>query len=96
MIRLLANTVGIATTSMAFKCSSDYFQSTQYYPRLTDDAMDEMTKSIDFGIGAGAAYELPMGLMFDVRYNLGMSNISDVDGVDMKNTGIQLGLGYRF
>ncbi|MCW4467440.1 porin family protein [Flavobacterium sp. MFBS3-15] len=61
-----------------------------------DDAMDEMTKSIDFGIGAGAAYELPMGLMFDVRYNLGMSNISDVDGVDMKNTGIQLGLGYRF
>lgn len=61
-----------------------------------DDAMDETTKSLDFGIGAGVGYELPMGLMFDVRYNLGMSNVSDVDGVDMKNTGIQLGLGYRF
>ncbi len=23
---------------MAFKCSSDYYKSTQYYPRLTDEA----------------------------------------------------------
>ena len=37
-IKRSANTVGIATTSMAFKCSSDYYKSTQYYPRLTDEA----------------------------------------------------------
>lgn len=61
-----------------------------------DDAMDEATKSIDFGIGAGAAYELPMGLMFDIRYNVGMSNISENDAVDIKNSGLQIGLGYRF
>ncbi len=33
-----ANTVGIATTSMAFRCSSDYYKSIQYYPRSTDEA----------------------------------------------------------
>jgi opacity protein-like surface antigen len=61
-----------------------------------NDLMDEATKSIDFGIGAGVAYELPMGLFFDARYNLGLSNISESDQVDFKNTGIQIGLGWRF
>jgi hypothetical protein len=33
-----ANTVGIATGSIAFRCSSDYYKSIQYYPRTTDEA----------------------------------------------------------
>ena len=33
-----ANTVGIATASIAFRCSSDYYKSIQYYPRTTDEA----------------------------------------------------------
>jgi hypothetical protein len=61
-----------------------------------DDEIDEGTKSMDFGLGAGAAYELPMGLFFDVRYNLGLSNISEEDDFDIKNTGVQVGLGWRF
>ncbi len=65
-----------------------------------DDFVDELTKSMDFGIGVGAAYELPMGLMFDLRYNLGLSNIAEeIDGADdfeIKNTGFQIGVGYRF
>lgn len=62
-----------------------------------DDLIDETSKSIDFGLGAGAGYELPMGLFFDVRYNLGLSNINDTDfGGDVKNTGFQVGAGYRF
>ena len=61
-----------------------------------DDFTDEVIKSMDFGIGAGAGYELPMGLMFDIRYNLGLANISEVEGADIKNVGIQLGVGYRF
>ena len=61
-----------------------------------NDLLDEGTKSVDFGIGAGAAYELPMGLFFDVRYNLGLSNISEDEDGDLKNTGFQVGLGYRF
>jgi opacity protein-like surface antigen len=61
-----------------------------------DDFVDDVTKSFDFGIGAGVGYELSMGLFFDARYNLGLSNISDVDGGDFKNTNFQIGAGYRF
>ena len=61
-----------------------------------EDAMDEAVKSMDFGLGIGAAYELPIGLFFDARYNLGLQNISEIDGQDAKNTVIQVGLGYRF
>ena len=61
-----------------------------------EDFVDEATKSMDFGLGFGAGYELASGLMFDARYNLGLSNIADYDGGDIKNTGFQIGLGYRF
>jgi hypothetical protein len=61
-----------------------------------DDFVDEAVKSIDFGLGFGAGYELASGLMFDARYNLGLSNISDIDGFDFGNAGFQIGLGYRF
>lgn len=61
-----------------------------------DDGLDEVTKSMDFGLGLGAAYELPIGVFFDARYNLGLSNISDVDGFDVKTTNFQVGVGYRF
>jgi hypothetical protein len=64
-----------------------------------EDAVDDAVKSMDFGLGIGAGYELENGLMFDARYNLGLSNIAE-DGdeadVEVKNTGIMLGLGYRF
>lgn len=61
-----------------------------------EDLLDEATKSLDFGLGFGAGYELSNGLMFDARYNLGLANISDVDGFDFGNAGLQIGLGYRF
>ncbi|HLA55507.1 MAG TPA: porin family protein [Flavobacterium sp.] len=62
-----------------------------------EDGLDEITKSTDFGLGIGAGYELSNGLMFDLRYNMGLSSIYDGDGdVDIKNSGIALGLGYRF
>lgn len=61
-----------------------------------EDGLDEVTKSFDYGLGFGAAYELPIGVFFDLRYNLGLSNISDFDGEDVGTTAFQVGLGYRF
>ena len=61
-----------------------------------DDLTDEFSKSLDYGLGFGAGYELSSGLMFDARYNLGLANISDVDGFDVGTSSIQVGLGYRF
>lgn len=61
-----------------------------------EDSIDEATKSTDIAFGLGGAYELESGLFFDIRYNFGLTNISDIDGLDFGNTGLQLGLGYRF
>ncbi len=60
-----------------------------------DDTIKDGVKSMDYGLGLGAGYELESGLMFDARYNLGLANISDAAG-SLKNVGIQIGLGYRF
>jgi opacity protein-like surface antigen len=61
-----------------------------------EDAVDDSIKSLDYGLGVGAGYELTSGLFFDLRYNLGLANISEDDNFDIKNMGLQFGLGYRF
>lgn len=67
---------------------------------LVDEGDLEGLKSTNFGLNFGAAYELPMGLFFDARYNLGVSNIAEDDpefeDVSLKTKGFQLGIGYRF
>jgi len=63
-----------------------------------DEFVDNATKSIDFGIGGGVAYELTMGVFFDIRYNVGIADISDsnADVGKVHNTGLQIGAGFRF
>ncbi|WP_292891739.1 porin family protein [Nonlabens sp.] len=72
--------------------------------KLTDgdidvDADDEI-KALDFGVGVGAGYELPSGLMFSVRYNLGLANLleDDFGGDDfsLNNNVLQVSVGYKF
>ncbi|QYJ68229.1 porin family protein [Flavobacterium litorale] len=57
-------------------------------------------KSIDFGLGGGVAYDLPMGVFFQARYYAGMSSITeDIEGVetvDTMNNVISLSVGYKF
>ncbi len=62
------------------------------------DIKDEL-KGVDFGLNFGAGYQLDMGLFFDARYNLGLSNINDEgEGEDfkIKNNVIQISVGYKF
>ncbi|MGH1384785.1 porin family protein [Kordia sp.] len=53
-------------------------------------------KSIDFGVSVGFGYKLSSGLNFSARYNAGLSNINDVDGISDENTNgvIQVSIGY--
>jgi opacity protein-like surface antigen len=53
-------------------------------------------KSLNYGIDLGASYNITEALLVDARYNIGLANISDVDGVDSKLSGFYVGLGYRF
>lgn len=65
-------------------------------------AAKDFLKSFDFGLGFGAAYELPSGLFFDGRYNLGLSDLNDfpagsgLEGFKITQNSFNIGLGYRF
>ncbi len=60
-------------------------------------AIKDVSKSLDFGLGFGAAYEMNSGLMFDARYNFGLADINDSGTSDkITTTSFQIGLGYRF
>lgn len=55
-------------------------------------------KSTDFGVNFGVGYKLDNGLNFSARYNFGLTNILDVNGVSDKNRNgvVQLSIGYFF
>ena len=59
------------------------------------DIKDEL-KSTDFGINAGASYNFTENLSAGLRYNLGLSQVVDADGADIKNNVFSLSVGYKF
>ncbi len=60
-----------------------------------EDAKD-FFKDFDFGVNFGASYELSNGIGFAARYNLGLANILDEDGVDdqIRNSVFQFSISY--
>lgn len=63
-----------------------------------EDVKDEY-KSIDVGLNFGLGYNFTENLSVGARYNLGLSNIADVEDSDdfkMNNSVIQVSVGYRF
>ncbi|MEK6494635.1 porin family protein [Myroides odoratimimus] len=64
----------------------------------SEDVKDEI-KGFEFGVNFGAGYELPMGIFFDARYNVGVTDFAKkIDGVQLKskNGVFQLSVGYKF
>lgn len=63
--------------------------------------MGDYFSSTDFGVNLGLGYKFINGLFLQGRYNLGLSNIWDSEVFDtgdekIKNSVIQLSLGYMF
>jgi hypothetical protein len=57
----------------------------------------EGLKTTNFGLNLGAGYDLAeTGLFFDARYNLGLSDVTEVAGVEIKTKTFQIGIGYKF
>ena len=55
------------------------------------------TRKVDVGYVAGVGYQLPQGLELGVRYNVGISDISDPSsGSKSRNSVFQLQVGYLF
>lgn len=63
-----------------------------------DDVVDTF-KSSDFGLGFGAGIDAPFGLQANIRYIVGLSNISDIQddalSTEIKNRTFQVSIGYR-
>ena len=60
------------------------------------DIKDDL-KSVDFGLGIGASYNLANGFFAGARYNFGFSDIVDENNGDaVKNGVIQISVGYKF
>ena len=55
-------------------------------------------KSFNYGIEAGAAYDITEELFVEARYNIGLANLIEnaPSGVSNKLSGFFVGLGYRF
>lgn len=61
---------------------------------------DESTRGFDWGIIGGGSFSWAAGpgdLLFDIRYDLGMTEVGDAEAApDIKNTSFQFLLGYAF
>jgi hypothetical protein len=53
-------------------------------------------KTPDVSWALGASYLTDIGLGFDARYNIGLSNINDVSAAKIKNRVWQFGMFYQF
>lgn len=62
----------------------------------TNEKMNSLLKSVDFGLNVGLGYEFENGLNLGARYNFGLTNISNVEEGKIKNSVFSLGLGYSF
>lgn len=56
----------------------------------------DLYNSTDFGLNFGAGYNVSENINIGVRYSLGLSNVVDVPGADVKTSNIALGLGFKF
>ncbi|WP_446685088.1 porin family protein [Formosa undariae] len=54
--------------------------------------------TVDFGINLGLGYKLDNGLNFSARYNIGLTDIDDIEGFSgtNKNGVFQVSIGYFF
>lgn len=63
---------------------------------LGDVTNDAKAKNFDLSGVVGAGYDFPFGIRLDARYNFGLTEVSEIDGTDGKNSVFSVALGYSF
>ena len=58
--------------------------------------LKDITKTVDFGLGLGATYNLTDNAFVQARYTLGMTNVFDGDDAEAKNGNVQIAFGMKF
>jgi len=60
-----------------------------------DQSIKDELKNSDFSVGLGVGWDSPFGLILDARYNLGISDVSDVAAAQIKNQVWQISAGFK-
>ena len=60
-----------------------------------DESIKDELKGSDFSVGLGVGWDAPFGLSLDARYNLGISDVSDVAAAQIKNQVWQISAGFK-
>lgn len=84
---------------MSAKADTDYtYNDGDGFTESVSTSVDvkDSFKSIDFGLNLGAGYDFSDNFSAGVRYNLGLSSISEDSNADVKNAVISVGVGYKF
>ncbi|UZH55753.1 PorT family protein [Salinimicrobium tongyeongense] len=59
------------------------------------DVSDDNINKFDLSLGLGASYKFNNFFLYG-RYNAGMTDIYDIEGVEAKNSVVQAGIGFLF
>ena len=74
-----------------------FLVSAKYKDNDANTNIKDGYKTMDFGLDAGLEYELKSGVIFQGRYNLGLTNINDTDdNTRISNAVISFSIGYLF
>lgn len=58
--------------------------------------LKDNTKTVDFGVGLGATYNLTNNAFVQARYTLGLTNVFDIPESNEKNGNVQIAFGMKF
>ena len=58
--------------------------------------LKDITKTVDFGVGLGATYNLTNNAFVQASYTLGLTNVFDVNDSHEKNGNAQIAFGMKF
>ncbi|MCL9806141.1 PorT family protein [Flavobacterium amniphilum] len=61
-----------------------------------EDLKEDSTKSTAFSGNFGVGYNFTDNISANLRYSLGLSDILDVDGFELKSNVLSLSVGYKF
>ncbi|MBR5086721.1 MAG: PorT family protein [Muribaculaceae bacterium] len=66
------------------------------YSKLEGVDLSDATKTVDFGAGLGATYNLAKDVFVQARYTMGFTPVFKGEGAEAKNGNAQIAIGYRF
>lgn len=82
---------------VAYGIGGKYKYESDYYDEEREtDFFDDDTNKFDLGLQFGLGLTISQHFNIGVSYQLGLTNVFDEDGIDVKNRNLMINLGYTF